>query len=138
MALVVASSSNAHRTRPDFDAWSKRCVAFEKIEDMRTFLKTPGLLNPFFERTKELLDLLTCNPATERLYSGLAEDMVRSKVVTVLVYGETGAGKSALCRAITGAQTSSASKLRSHAGRRETCFRVQARRSKSAPPYQAP
>jgi hypothetical protein len=53
-------------------------------------------------RLKEVLTLIEANASTKSFDTRLAWDMLRLKTINCLVYGESGAGKSSLVKAITG------------------------------------
>jgi len=65
-------------------------------------LQDPTLLDSFFTRLRDICTLITAAASTSNADLSLAWQMVELKKVNVLVYGQTGAGKSTLIGELTG------------------------------------
>ena len=61
-----------------------------------------ALLGSFFDRLLEVITLIEANESTMGFDTSLAWDMIERGTANVLVYGESGAGKSLLVRTLTG------------------------------------
>jgi len=84
------------------DIWSRPRICFKSLPEAVTALQREGLFVPFFKRCNDVLHLLEANMVSHHLDTTLAHRVVQAGKVTVLIYGETGSGKSTLVKAIRG------------------------------------
>ena len=108
MNFVYFASTLAHLARrvrvmvAAIDRWAMPPIKLGSREDALTTLQDPGLLTSFFDRLLEVITLIEANAATAGFDTTLAWDMLSDQQLNVLVYGESGAGKSLLVRTLTG------------------------------------
>jgi len=82
--------------------WSTQHFTLSRVEEALALLQEPLLLLSFFERLLEVLTLIEANESTMGFDTSLAWDMIERAQANILVYGESGAGKSLLVRTLTG------------------------------------
>ena len=82
--------------------WQRQSFAFTRREDALSVLQDEDLLQNYWDRLLEVLTLVEANSSTNTHETDLAWDMIDAERVKVLVYGESGAGKSLLVRTLTG------------------------------------
>jgi hypothetical protein len=85
---------------PYYDIWRRRELEFTSLKQAREALADEDLLGSFFGRLSEVLTLIEAARSTSGFDTTLARDMLQQKRVNVLVYGESGSGKSSLVKAI--------------------------------------
>lgn len=84
------------------EVWARRPIKFNSLYFAHEAMRDSKLLDTFFHRLKEVLTLIEANSSTSGFDTDLAWDMIQQKTVNVLFYGESGAGKSSLVKALTG------------------------------------
>ena len=84
------------------DPWERTMFSLSRREEAIEVLQNEGLLKSYFDRLLDLLTVVEANSSTVSWDTSLAWNMIESERVNVLVYGETGAGKSLLVRTLTG------------------------------------
>ena len=85
-----------------FNHWSTQRFNITKADDALNVLQETSLLGSFFDRLLEVITLIEANESTMGFDTSLAWDMIERGTANVLVYGESGAGKSLLVRTLTG------------------------------------
>ena len=84
------------------DRWLMAPVVLRRREEALSVLQDNTLLKSFFDRLLEVITLIEAAIATAGFDTTLAWDMLKDEQLNVLVYGESGAGKSLLVRTLTG------------------------------------
>ena len=82
--------------------WAPPTFAISSKDAAIRALQDPRLLDSFFSRLKDMCTLISAASGTSSADVSLAWDMTELKKVNVLVYGQTGAGKSTLIGELIG------------------------------------
>ena len=82
--------------------WAPPTFAISSKDAAIRALQDPRLLDSFFSRLKDMCTLISAASGTSSADVSLAWEMTELKKVNVLVYGQTGAGKSTLIGEIIG------------------------------------
>lgn len=91
------------------DIWARQSYALTHRDEALAVLQDKELLTSFFDRLLDVLTLIEANESTLGFDTSLAWDMIKRGQANVMVYGESGAGKSLLVRTLTGDEAAKSS-----------------------------
>ena len=74
--------------------WARQRFSVTRVEESLQVLQEQDLLTSFFDRLLEVLTLIEANESTLGFDTSLAWEMIERGQANVMVYGESGAGKS--------------------------------------------